>query len=121
MNIIQVEPVDVAFDSLVHELLNVEVYHAHSSGGTINQYYTDNLTEIITIAVALPSKYIAAGLDPIPPETVTAAIEKMIHIMSTVFIKGQHQVEADIAVLVKSLPVADLRTASVLRSTNMLN
>lgn len=115
------EPVDVAYDGFLHHLLDANVYHTHSTNGTIDQYYTDNLTAIVIIAVALPSKYSAAGLDPITPETVTTAVEKMILIMSTVFIKGQHQVEADMAHLVKTLPVADLRAAAALRTTNMLN
>ena len=98
-----------------------DTYYDHLLDGTVDDYYKQVLTEIVTDMTVLPIERGFAGLDPIDdPIEITKAFTEMTAMVATLFGKQQKYVEEDLIRIMQLYPIDEVRFAQVLRLKNRL-
>lgn len=104
------------------QTVNSDVFYEHVLDDTIDEYYVEIMTTIITDMTVLPVERNFAGLDPInDPAEIQAAFTKMISMVATLFGKQPKTVENDLLKMMKTYPTDEVRFAQFLRHKNLLN
>lgn len=116
----QLEVQDV-INKIGRRTMDGNTYYDHVLDGTVDEYYKQMLTEIVTEMTVLPIERGFAGLDPIDdPKEIAKAFTQMTAMVATLFGKQQRHVEEDLIRIMHDYPVDEVRFAQILRLKNRL-
>lgn len=108
-------------NAVVAKLLSTEVMYTHYVTNTLTELYQQTVRESVDSLMMIPFARLAKGMDPAEDGSdIVEAVEALAHEVALMFDLSDEEVERDMVAAVKQFPVDDVRTAAMLRSSNLL-
>jgi len=102
--------------------LDVNKYYLHMTDNTVDAYYQEVLTQVVTDMAVLPLERVLADVGPIEDANeIQDGFVKIIYTLSDLFGKDPKQVSIDLSLVLNKFPLNDVRQSTFLRHKGRLN
>lgn len=118
------QPVEIGdvVEHLRHTFLDTSELRKHQRAGTVETFYTMLVNRVISEIAVVPIYRELKGFEPLDdPQEVTDAFNAIIDVLSLAFGKSHREVYNDLLKMVGDFPIADVRTAMILKNRNALH